>query len=81
MTDNTSPVANGNRHPPQQFVDDSLSDLDTPVWGAAAIAELLNCSERRAYWLLERGHIPAEKIGHHWVTTRRRACARIEGRA
>ena len=47
------------------------SDLDTPLLGARAIGEAMNLSEREAFWLLERKHIPAVKLGRKWATTRR----------
>jgi hypothetical protein len=55
------------------------SDLDRPVYGAAAIAKILNLldengepDERRAYYVLERGYADASKMGTTWVSTRRR---------
>jgi hypothetical protein len=55
------------------------SDDDTPVWGAAAIAEVIGRSERQAYHLLERKHLDADKIGSQWVSTPQRLLARIRG--
>jgi hypothetical protein len=40
------------------------------VWGAKAIADYLDISQRRAFYLLENNLIPAEKIGKSWVSTR-----------
>jgi len=37
------------------------------LWGAAAIAKAIGVSRRRAFYLLERGYIPARKIGDSWV--------------
>jgi hypothetical protein len=37
--------------------------------GAAAIGKAIGASERRAYWLLENGSIPAVKEGNLWTTT------------
>jgi hypothetical protein len=55
------------------------NDLDTPVWGAPDIARVLNVVDetgapdlRRTYYLLERGHVSASKIGASWCSTRRR---------
>jgi hypothetical protein len=52
--------------------------LDELVWNAEQIAleaNLLdedgNPDRRAAYHQLERGRIPARKIGRRWVTTRR----------
>ncbi len=40
------------------------------VWGASAIASLLNVSTRQAYYMLEQGLIPARKVGAKWVVSR-----------
>jgi hypothetical protein len=55
------------------------TDLDLPVWGAPAIARILNLLDehgepdlRRCYYLLEQGHVSASKIGAAWCSTRRR---------
>jgi hypothetical protein len=48
------------------------NDLDKPIYGAKAIGEEANLTERQAFWGLEKGHIPADKMGRKWVTTRRR---------
>jgi hypothetical protein len=39
------------------------------VWGAKGIGGHLNLKERRAFDLLERGVIPARKIGPIWQST------------
>jgi|SRR5262249_36608494 len=39
------------------------------VRGAAAIAAAIGVSPRRAYWLLERGVLPAIKEGSTWTST------------
>jgi hypothetical protein len=54
------------------------NDLDTPIFGARAIGEAMNLSEREAFWLLEKGHIPGTKIGRKWATTRRQLRALFE---
>jgi hypothetical protein len=53
--------------------------LDRPVYGAPAIAEILNLLDesgkpdsRAAYYALESGHIDADKFGKIWTSTRRR---------
>jgi hypothetical protein len=55
----------------------SAAWLDQLLWGAKKIAEEANLVDedgnpdvRAAYHALERGHIPAKKVGHQWVTTR-----------
>jgi hypothetical protein len=54
-------------------------DADRPVWGAAAIARVLNTNTRKAFRLLEEGHVDADKLGAQWVSTRRRLLRRISG--
>lgn len=40
------------------------------VWGAEAIAEVLGVSARRAFYLLEKGSLPAKKVQGRWVVER-----------
>jgi hypothetical protein len=54
-------------------------DLDTPIWGAEAIGREAGCIDndgnvdlRRAFYLLERGLLPATKVGRQWTSTPRR---------
>jgi hypothetical protein len=61
--------------------DQSPVDLDTPIWGAREIGAVLNRSERKTFYLLEAGLLPAEKVGKSWVTTRRRLLALVQGEA
>ena len=49
-----------------------IDDLDTPVWGAAAIAEIIRKTETQTNYLLIKRRIDATKVGRLWVTTRRR---------
>ena len=56
--------------------------LDTPGYGAAWVAEVLNLrnekgelDERRAYYALESGYLDASKLGRQWSPTRRRLLA------
>jgi hypothetical protein len=56
-----------------------VADLDRPLWGASAIAQVIGRTERQVFHLLENGHLPAEKIGKIWVSTPRRLLARIVG--
>ena len=55
-------------------------ELDRPIWGAAAIGAEINRTERQAFYLLEAGLIPGEKVGKVWVTTRRRLRSRLFGK-
>jgi hypothetical protein len=41
------------------------------IWGAAAIGAEIGVGERRAYYLLDRGHIPARRVGSIWCASRR----------
>jgi hypothetical protein len=45
---------------------DKPSDI---VWGAGAIAKVLNLTERQAFHLLESGKLPAKKTGR-WSASR-----------
>jgi hypothetical protein len=49
--------------------DDSLaSDL---LRGVPAISKFLGEDERRTYYILETGQLPAGKIGQQWVASKR----------
>ena len=49
------------------------------LWGAQAIAAAINKSERSAFHLLERGLLPARKVGKIWVASRRKLLADLTG--
>ena len=53
-------------------LDEYHPDLDRLVWGAKAIAAVINRNERQAFYLLEQGHLDAEKKGGVWCSTVRR---------
>lgn len=55
------------------------SDLDRPIWGVEAIAAAANLTRRQTYHALERGYLPASKIGRRWFTTPRRLRALFAG--
>jgi hypothetical protein len=57
-----------------------MSELDRPVWGAPAIAAIINRSTSQAYYLLERGLLPGRKIGKIWTSTPRELRAAVTGR-
>ncbi len=40
------------------------------IWGAKAIGAEIGVDDRRAFYLLERGEIPAKKVGGKWVAER-----------
>jgi hypothetical protein len=41
------------------------------LWGAEAIADAIGQSTRQTFYMLERGMIPAKKIGKKWCASRR----------
>lgn len=46
------------------------TDLDAPIWGAAAIAKEIKRPVRATFHLLEGGEIPAKKIKGRWVSSK-----------
>jgi hypothetical protein len=58
--------------PAAPFIPDPL---DQWVWGCAAIARIINRSERQTYFLAEGGHIDVEKVAGKWRSTPRRLLA------
>jgi hypothetical protein len=49
---------------------DNSNNLDKPVWGAAAIGEIIGRTERQTHHLLSRGFIKcARKVGGAWTAT------------
>ncbi|TAT82460.1 hypothetical protein [Rhizobium ruizarguesonis] len=40
---------------------------DDLLWGAGAIARYIGRSKRQTYYLLEKGQVPARKIGDLWL--------------
>lgn len=42
------------------------------LWGCRAIAEFIGKSERATYHMLERGLLPARRLGGQWVARRSR---------
>jgi hypothetical protein len=57
-----------------------MSDLDKPVWGVPAIAEIINRSTTKTYYLLEKGYVPGRKIGKLWTSTPRELLVAVTGR-
>jgi len=41
------------------------------IWGCKAISEEIERSQRATFHLLERGELPAKKVGGRWVAVRR----------
>jgi hypothetical protein len=52
---------------------------DDLLWGALAISQALNRDRRATYYMLESGKLPARKIGHRWVASRRALLAALRG--
>ncbi len=40
------------------------------IWGASAIARTIGRTDRQVFHLLEKGAIPAKRIGNRWVAER-----------
>jgi hypothetical protein len=49
------------------------------VWGAKAIGQVINRSERETYFLLENNLLPAVRVGRKWSASRARLLARCSG--
>jgi hypothetical protein len=54
-------------------------EMDLPLWGARAIGSVINRSECVTFDLLEKGELPAQKVGGRWVSTKRRLLGRLNG--
>jgi hypothetical protein len=52
-------------------------DQDTPVWGAPAIARVINKTTDATEHMLAKGKIDASKVGKMWVSTPRRLLASL----
>lgn len=48
------------------------AELDRPIWGAKAIGENINRTERQTFYLLESGLLDATKVGSTWQSTPRK---------
>ena len=44
---------------------------DDLIWGADAIAKEMGLSRRQAYYMLDRGLLPAGQQGEKWVASRK----------
>jgi hypothetical protein len=55
----------------QRIVMSDVNDFEL-IRGAAAIGRALGLTDRRVFWLLEKGILPAQKEGRIWVTTKER---------
>jgi hypothetical protein len=57
-------------------IPDNSDDL-LPVWGARDIAKVINRPERATFHLLEKGLLPAKKVGGSWVAIKGKLRAAI----
>ena len=57
-----------------------IDDLDKPVWGVKAIAEIIDKPPTKTNYLLYNGLLDADKIGRAWVSTPRRLLNQFAGR-
>ncbi len=48
---------------------EAIESLDL-IWGAEAIGQEVNLTERQAFYALENGYLPATKVGKQWVSAR-----------
>jgi hypothetical protein len=53
--------------------------LDCPVWGAAAIGQVIGRTERQTFHMLEAGLLPAKKLGQRWAASRNKLLAAVTG--
>lgn len=61
-------------------MDDKTEGLDL-VWGARAIGELIGRNPRQAFYLLEKGELPAKRVGALWVASRAALRRHLTGEA
>jgi hypothetical protein len=54
---------------------------DDVLWGAAAIAKHIKRPLRQTYYLLETRHLPADKAGATWISTKSRLHKFFNGQA
>ena len=54
-------------------------DEDALVWGAEQIGEVIGKPARAAFYLLERGFLPAKKVGGRWVASRQKLLEAVIG--
>ena len=45
------------------------------IWGAEAIAAVIGLDKQATYYLLQRGRLPARKVGDKWVAEEGRLLA------
>jgi hypothetical protein len=52
---------------------------DAPLWGVPQIARHIGKSERETYYYLQKGYLPATKVGTVWVAIPSKLDARLRG--
>lgn len=52
---------------------------DDLIWGASAIAKEIGRSERATFYMLDKGELPAKKVGGRWVTTKAKLRKHLAG--
>jgi hypothetical protein len=53
--------------------------INDVLWGAAKIGEVIGKSPRATFHLLERGLLPARKVGKQWCASRQRLLHALTG--
>lgn len=56
----------------------TASDL---VWGCKEIAKAIDRTERQTFYLLEKGLLPAKKVGERWCASREQLRRQLVGEA
>jgi hypothetical protein len=59
--------------------DDSRDGATDLVWGAAGISKIIGRPVSATFHLLEKGVLPARKVGGRWLASRRRLLAIGDG--
>ena len=54
---------------------------DDLIWEVPGIAKVIRRTNAATYHLLNKGELPAKKIGGKWVASRRRLLAHLMGEA
>ncbi|HTM72237.1 MAG TPA: hypothetical protein VL198_03315 [Pseudolabrys sp.] len=55
----------------------TAEEFDRPIWGAPAIAKIINKSTDATEHMLIKGQLDASKVGGKWVSTPRRLMASL----
>jgi hypothetical protein len=59
--------------------DKKSSLADDLVWGGQAIGDEIGLPKHKAFYALERGYLPANKVGNIWVASRKKLRAALGG--